>query len=93
MSQIIPIYIPTYISDVNYSPSRVQPRLLYYNGQVDCEQFYVRLGELLSQLESLVVPILQNSNSPKFSQITFEKAGCLITYFPNQVRKMNIGTT
>jgi len=48
-------------------------------------QFYVRLGELLSQLESLVVPILQNSNSPKFSQITFEKAGCLITYFPNQV--------
>ncbi len=48
-------------------------------------QFYVRLGELLSQLESLVVPILQNSNSPKFSQITFEKEGCLLTYFPNQV--------
>ena len=48
-------------------------------------QFYVRLGELLSQLESLVVPIVQNSNSPKFSQITFEKTGCLITYFPNQV--------
>ena len=44
MSQIIPIYIPTYISDVNYSPSRVQPRLLYYNGQVDCEQFYVKNG-------------------------------------------------
>ena len=42
MSQIIPIYIPTYISDVNYSPSRVQPRLLYYNGQVDCETFYVK---------------------------------------------------
>jgi hypothetical protein len=41
MSQIIPIYIPTYISDVNYSPSRVQPRLLYYNGQIDCETFYV----------------------------------------------------
>ncbi len=35
--------------------------------------------------ESLVVPILQNSNSPKFSQITFEKEGCLLTYFPNQV--------
>jgi len=44
MSQIIPIYIPTYISDVNYSPSRVQPRLLYYNGQVDCETFYVKNG-------------------------------------------------
>ena len=42
MSQIIPIYIPTYISDVNYSPARVQPRLLYYNGQVDCERFIVK---------------------------------------------------
>jgi len=44
MAQIIPIYIPTYISDVNYSPARVQPRLLYYNGQVDCETFYVKDG-------------------------------------------------
>jgi hypothetical protein len=42
MSQIIPIFIPTYISDQNYSPARVQPRLLYYNGQVDCETFYVK---------------------------------------------------
>ena len=42
MSQIIPIYIPTYISDQNYNPSRVQPRLLYYNGQIDCETFYVK---------------------------------------------------
>jgi hypothetical protein len=42
MSQIIPIYIPTYISDQNYNPSRVIPRLLFYNGQVDCEQFYVK---------------------------------------------------
>ena len=41
MSQIIPIYIPTYISDQNYSPTRVQPRLLYYNGQVDCESYYL----------------------------------------------------
>lgn len=44
MSQIIPIYIPTYISDQNYNPSRVQPRLLYYNGQIDCETFYVKDG-------------------------------------------------
>jgi hypothetical protein len=42
MSQIIPIYIPTYISAADYAPARVQPRLLYYNGQVDCEQFYVK---------------------------------------------------
>ena len=41
MSQIIPIFIPTYISDQNYNPSRVQPRLLYYNGQVDCQPYYL----------------------------------------------------
>jgi hypothetical protein len=44
MSQIIPIYIPTYISDQNYNPARVQPRLLFYNGQIDCESFYVNDG-------------------------------------------------
>jgi hypothetical protein len=42
MAQIIPIYIPTYISDQNYSPTRVQPRLLYYNNTVDCEKYYIR---------------------------------------------------
>ncbi len=42
MAQIIPIYIPTYISDQNYSPTRVQPRLLYYNNTVECEKYYIR---------------------------------------------------
>lgn len=42
MSQIIPIYIPTYISSVDYQPARVLPRLLFYNGQVDCEPFRVK---------------------------------------------------
>jgi len=42
MSQIIPIYVPTYISSVDYQPARVLPRLLFYNGQVDCERFYVK---------------------------------------------------
>jgi hypothetical protein len=42
MSQVIPIYIPTYISSVDYQPARVLPRLLFYNGQIDCEKFYVK---------------------------------------------------
>lgn len=42
MAQIIPIFIPTYISDQNYNPVRVQPRLLYYNNTVDCETYYVK---------------------------------------------------
>jgi hypothetical protein len=44
MSQIIPIYIPTYISAADYAPARVQPRLLYYNGQVDCETYWIESG-------------------------------------------------
>jgi hypothetical protein len=42
MSQIIPIYIPTYISDQNYNPVRVQPRLLYYNDTIECERYYIK---------------------------------------------------
>jgi len=46
MSQIIPIYIPTYISDQNYNPSRVLPRLFYYNGLISCETYYIESGSL-----------------------------------------------
>ena len=42
MSQIIPIYIPTYISDQNYNPARILPRLFFYNGQLQCEQYYIQ---------------------------------------------------
>jgi len=42
--QIIPIYIPTYISSINYDPARVQPRLLYYNNNLACETFYINDG-------------------------------------------------
>jgi hypothetical protein len=46
MSQIIPIYIPTFISDQNYNPSRVLPRLFFYNGLIDCEEWYFESGSL-----------------------------------------------
>ena len=46
MSQIIPIKIPTYISDATYAPARVLPRLFYYNGLVDCETYYIESGSL-----------------------------------------------
>ena len=46
MSQIIPINIPTYISDQNYNPSRVLPRLFYYNGLINCETYYIESGSL-----------------------------------------------
>jgi hypothetical protein len=46
MSQIIPIYIPTYISDQNYNPSRVLPHIYFYNGLIDCEEWYIQSGSL-----------------------------------------------
>lgn len=46
MSQIIPIYIPTFISDQNYNPTRVLPRIYFYNGLIDCEQYYIESGSL-----------------------------------------------
>ena len=39
--QIIPIYIPQYISSQTYAPARVLPRIFFYNGQVECETWYV----------------------------------------------------
>jgi hypothetical protein len=46
MSQIIPIYIPTYISAADYAPARVLPRLFFYNGLVNCETYYIESGSL-----------------------------------------------
>jgi hypothetical protein len=57
MSQIIPIYIPTYIGDQNYNPNRVLPRLFFYNGLLDCEEYYIESGSLTNS----GIPKLQNA--------------------------------
>lgn len=65
MSQIIPIIIPTYISDATYRPSRVLPRLLFYNGLVDCEAYYIESGSLTSNgvtKEQTAFPYFDNYN-------------------------------
>lgn len=46
MAQKIPIYIPTFISDQNYNPSRVLPHIYFYNGQLECETYYIESGSL-----------------------------------------------
>ena len=46
MSQRIPIYIPTFISDQNYNPNRVLPRLYFFNGMVECETYNIESGSL-----------------------------------------------
>jgi len=61
MSQIIPIYIPTYISDQNYNPARILPRLLFYNGQIECEQYYIQ-DENFSSRPQTEFPYFDNYN-------------------------------
>jgi hypothetical protein len=46
MSQRIPIFIPTYINSAEYAPARVLPRLFFYNGLVDCEEYWIESGSL-----------------------------------------------
>ena len=41
MSQKIPLYIPAFINSADYKPARVLPRIYFYNGQVECETWYV----------------------------------------------------
>jgi hypothetical protein len=67
MSQIIPIFIPTYISDQNYNPTRVQPRLLYYNGQVDCESYYLVDGNNVTH-QTTTFPYFDNYSASSGSQ-------------------------
>jgi len=60
-SQIIPIYVPTYISSQNFAPARVLPRLFFYNGQVDCESWYVADENNIGK-EQTKFPYIDNYN-------------------------------
>jgi hypothetical protein len=44
MSSKQKIFIPTYISDVNYNAARVLPRIFFYNGLKECEDYYISSG-------------------------------------------------
>ena len=81
MSQIIPIFIPTYISDQNYNPTRVQPRLLYYNGQVDCQPYYLVDGDSVAH-ETTQFPYFDNYSVQSGSQ--FPTSGSKSLLFFNE---------
>ena len=65
MSQIIPIYIPTFISDPLYNPGRVLPHLYFFNGMVDCQRYYIESGSLTTSgvaKEQTAFPYFDNYN-------------------------------
>ena len=41
----IKIYIPTFVSDAEFNPARVNPRVFFYNGTIDCEPFLIEANE------------------------------------------------
>ena len=84
MAQKIPIYIPTYISNAEYQPARVLPRLLFYNGLVECESFYIESGSLTtagSTIEQSKFPYFDNYNVVSGS---FPTAGSESLLFNNE---------
>lgn len=46
------IFLPNYISDVNYSPARVLPRIFFYNGLKECETYFITSGSQSLPFES-----------------------------------------
>ena len=84
MSQIIPIYIPTFISDAAYSPSRVLPHIYFYNGLIDCESYYIESGSLTTSgasIEQTAFPYFDNYNVVSGS---FPTTGSVSLLFNNE---------
>lgn len=61
MSQKIPIYIPTFISSIDYNPAVIYPRLFFYNGKVDCETYYMK-DQDNSSISKAVFPYFDHYN-------------------------------
>lgn len=38
------IFIPSFIGSVDYAPARVLPRIFFYNGLKECENYYITSG-------------------------------------------------
>jgi len=51
-TQKIPLYIPVFINSATYTPARVLPRLYFYNGQVDCESWYISDANNSSRIQT-----------------------------------------
>ena len=60
----IPIYIPTYINSAEYTPVNVQPRLLFYNGLLNCEKYYIESASAFGGIskEQTAFPYFDNYN-------------------------------
>jgi len=64
-SSTFPIWIPYYISDANYNPAKVLPRIFFYNGKVQASPYFIEGYTLpntssVSQTTFTVFPYFDN---------------------------------
>jgi GH24 family phage-related lysozyme (muramidase) len=74
-----------YGNNLGISPVSNSGQVKFDPNSIQKYSSYVRLGEFLFQLESLIIPKVQNDGKTPYPQITFEKFNTRITYFPNQI--------
>jgi hypothetical protein len=65
------IYIPTYISSINYDPARVLPRLFFYNGTLETDTYYIQNSNGVAEAQN-VFPYFDNysGNLPTSSSLS-----------------------
>jgi len=86
MAQNIQIFIPTYINSADYSPARVQPRLLFYNGKLECEPYWLEgysggVTSSVAQTQLTSFPYFDNYNVVSGS---FPTTGSLSLLYNNE---------
>ena len=71
MSQKQKIYIPTYISSIDYKPARVLPHIYFYNGTKATDTWYIQNNSGSAQLQQQF-PYFDNysGNTPTTSSLS-----------------------
>jgi hypothetical protein len=77
-TQKIPIYIPTYISSATYQPARVLPRIVFFNGMVNCENYFIQNESFASNTQT-AFPYFDNYNVVSGSFPTTDSKSLLFT--------------
>ena len=73
----IPVYIPTFISSIDYQPAIVYPRLYFYNGLVECEQYYIKDENNIPEVQSSF-PYVDFYNVPSGSTFPTEDSKTIL---------------
>lgn len=89
MAQKQKIYIPTYISSIDYKPARVLPHVYFWNGMRETDTFYVQSYASGSNKNSITASAFEQfpyfDNYNVVAGETFPSTGSLSLLFNNEV--------